>query len=237
MKKLAVKVVVCLFVLLSVGSYAYINDYYHADPINESALSSDENITVIQNKDRIDFVCKDAEYGLVFYPGGKVEFTAYSTLMKAFAQHGFTCVLLKMPVNLAVLNKNAADGVIEEYPEIKHWYIGGHSLGGAMASSYVAENLNQYDGLILLGAYSTANLRDSNLQVFLFYGENDGVMNRDNYEKNRSNLPVNTLETVIAGGNHSGFGDYGHQKKDGELTIDSQKQKEIVADIVISEIH
>ncbi|MBQ3182303.1 MAG: alpha/beta hydrolase, partial [Clostridia bacterium] len=36
--------------------------------------------------------------------------------------------------------------------------IGGHSLGGAMAASYLAETEEKYDGLILLAAYTTADL-------------------------------------------------------------------------------
>lgn len=43
-----------------------------------------------------------------------------------------------MPFNLAVLDSSAADGVINEFTNIQNWYIGGHSLGGAMAASYTA---------------------------------------------------------------------------------------------------
>ena len=79
--------------------------------------------------------------GFIFYPGGKVEYTAYAPLM---------CVLLKMPLNLAVLDVNAADSVFDMFPEISSWYIGGHSLGGSMAASYALENTDKLEGLVLL---------------------------------------------------------------------------------------
>ena len=44
------------------------------------------------------------------------------------------CVLVKMPCNLAVLDRNAADSIPERFSEVTDWYIGGHSLGGAMAA-------------------------------------------------------------------------------------------------------
>lgn len=76
-----------------------------------------------------------AKAGLLFYLGGKVEYTAYSPLMRACAEQGILCVLVKMPCNLAILDMNAADGIAVQYPEIEDWYIGGHSLGGAMADA------------------------------------------------------------------------------------------------------
>ena len=47
-------------------------------------------------------------------------------------------------LNLAVLDLNAAKGIPEQYPQIKHWYIGGHSLGGSMAASHAANNTSAY---------------------------------------------------------------------------------------------
>jgi len=91
---------------------------------------------------------------LIFYPGAKVEAVSYLPLLeKIRSSAGITCILVKMPLNLAFLNENAADSVIGQYPDIKTWYIGGHSLEGAMASSYASKNQDRVSGLILLGAY------------------------------------------------------------------------------------
>jgi hypothetical protein len=41
--------------------------------------------------------------------------------------------ILTMPLNLAVLTPDAADAIIASHPIIDRWFVGGHSLGGAMS--------------------------------------------------------------------------------------------------------
>lgn len=141
--------------------------------------------------------------GLIFYPGGKVQYEAYAPLMEACAEQGLLCVLLHMPGNLAVLDVNAAEGIPEEYSHIESWYMSGHSLGGSMAASYLSRHPDDFEGLILLAAYSTADLKDSGLSVLSVYGSEDGVMNRNSYETYRENLPADFTEFIIPGGCHA----------------------------------
>lgn len=101
-----------------------------------------------------------------------------------------------MPCNLAVLDMNAANGIQEEFPDIHNWYIGGHSLGGAMAASYVAKHTSEYKGLVLLGAYSTKDISSSGLKVLSVYGSEDKVLNKDKYESNKTNLPQDYKEFI-----------------------------------------
>ena len=129
-----------------------------------------------------------------------------------------------MPFNLAVLDINAADGIQEQHPEIEKWYIGGHSLGGSMAASYLANHIDDYDGLILLGSYSTADLSKTGLDVLSVYGSEDKVMNRVKYDENKSNLPSDLIEVVIEGGCHAYFGMYVAQEVDGKPTISNEEQ-------------
>ena len=58
-----------------------------------------------------------------------------------------------MPLNLAVLNPGAAQDVIDAYPAIESWVIGGHSLGGAMAAAFADDHPGIVDGLVLLAAF------------------------------------------------------------------------------------
>ena len=51
---------------------------------------------------------------------------------------------------------------------------------------------------------TTADLTDSGLRVYAAYGSEDGVLNREKYEADRTNLPQDTTETVIDGGCHAG---------------------------------
>lgn len=119
---------------------------------------------------------------------------------------------------------NAADGIAEQYPEIENWYIDGHSLGGAMAAAYAAEHSSDFDGLLLLAAYSTKNLGDSRLTVLSVYGSEDHVLNLEKYEKYRTSLHTDTVEAVMDGGCHAGFGNYGSQKGDGIPMITHEEQ-------------
>lgn len=134
------------------------------------------------------------------------------------------CVLIRMPCNLAVFNVNGADGIREQFPDIERWYIGGHSLGGAMAASYAAGHSDELDGLVLLAAYSPQDLTGSGLAVLSVYGSEDGVLDMGKYEQYRSNLPAGASEVVIDGGCHAGFGRYGTQDGDGTPAISSDEQ-------------
>ncbi len=211
--------------LVYVGFAVSVGDYYRADETAVQAMAVSDGITVRKTDgDDLVFAPPDSKVGLIFYPGGKVEYTAYAPLMRACAERGILCVLVKMPCNLAVLDMNAADGITEQYPDIGAWYIGGHSLGGAMAAAYAVGHSGELDGLILLAAYSTKDLNDSGLEVLSVYGSEDRVLNREKYEGYRVNLPSRAVEIVIDGGCHAGFGSYGPQEGDGTPTITSDEQ-------------
>ena len=216
--------------------YSYIQDYYRASESAQEILEQDaaeDGITVTEADGQITFAPENPVAGFIFYPGGKVEYTAYAPLLYELAKNDIFCVLVHMPANLAVLDQNAAKGIPEAYPEISTWYIGGHSLGGAMAASYVSKHTDEYAGLFLLAAYSTADLSESNLSVTCIYGANDGVMNREKYEKYKANLPeASTQEIVIDGGIHSYFGDYGLQDGDGTPEISRAEQVETTVDFM-----
>ena len=223
--RLILSVCLALLLVIGIGGYAYVSDYYHADETALEAMAyQTDRVQAEQDGDVIWFVPEEPTAGLIFYPGGKVEHTAYAPLLHACAENGILCALVRMPGNLAVLDANAADGLQEAYPEIITWYIAGHSLGGAMAATYAAAHPEDFDGLILLAAYSTKDLTGTALRVLSVYGSADSVMNRESYEKNRSNLPADTTEVVLDGGCHAQFGSYGPQDGDGVPTISGEEQ-------------
>lgn len=219
-----------LLLLLAVICGIYVGDYYRMTESAAAALASDEDVTVSYDHHQTVFLPDDPKAGFIFYPGGKIEYTAYSMLLRELAENGVLCVAVKMPGNLAVFAPNAADGISEQFPEIERWYIGGHSLGGAMAASYAAKNADALEGLALLAAYSTADLTGSGLEVISLYGSEDRVLNMEKYEEYRSNLPADTTEVVIEGGCHAWFGSYGAQEGDGLPTIAQEEQIAITAE-------
>ena len=203
----------------------YLGDYYRADEGAIAVFAPEDNVSVSTiDGGNVVFEPQNATVGFIFYPGGKVEANAYQPLMAELAREGVLCVLVEMPFNLAVFDINAADGIQGQYPEIEDWYIGGHSLGGSMAASYLADHVDEYEGLILLGSYSTADLSDADLDVLSIYGSEDNVLNREKYDENKSNLPDDFCEVVIEGGCHAYFGMYGAQDGDGTPTISNHEQ-------------
>lgn len=231
MKKAVMCGIAALLVICFALATGYVSDYYRADEAAAAAMAG-----AVEQKGMLCFGEEGAEAGLIFYPGGKVEHTAYAPLMNDLAARGVFCVLIDMPLNLAVLDMNAAEGIAQQYPAINRWYIGGHSLGGSMAAAYAAEHAEELEGLILLAAYSTADLSGAGIDVLSLYGSEDCVLNMQKYGEYRANLPSDLQEHVIEGGNHAGFGDYGPQDGDGVETISKAEQWRITADRIIQMI-
>ena len=102
-----------------------------------------------------------------------------------------------------------------------------------MAASYASDRADQLSGVILLGAYSTADLKATDLDVLSIYGSEDKVLNKMKYEDNLTNLPDDHKEIVIDGGCHAGFGMYGAQDGDGKPTITSEEQIKITAEEIV----
>ena len=223
--RIALAVLLAVVLICAAAFTVYVNIYYHGEPAAVQAMASDDTVSVYELRDGVTvFAPEEPLAGLIFYPGGKVEHTAYAPLLRACAERGMLCVLIRMPCNLAVFNVNGADGIREQFPDIEHWYLGGHSLGGAMAASYAASHAGELDGLVLLAAYSTQDLTGSGLVVLSVYGSEDGVLDMGKYEQYRSNLPAGASEVVIDGGCHAGFGRYGAQDGDGTPAISSYEQ-------------
>ena len=210
-----------------VGFNTYTADYYHAKDYELQTTEVSETDAYIAYGD------PQSETGLIFYPGAKVEEISYAPLMKQLAANGLDCYLVTMPGNLAIFGMNKATDVMTAY-KYKHWYIGGHSLGGAMAASYAADHADELDGLLLLAAYSTKDLSDSDLAVVSLVGSEDGVINRDKLAKYADNLPKDTtVDIQFAGGNHAYYGNYGEQDGDGKAGISREEEQATVVDAVV----
>ena len=183
-------IIIGLFFVLSAAFFIYVStDKYYADETALSAAVSDSKVTVAKENGKMIFTPKSYDYGLIFYPGAKVEYSSYAPLMLELAKKDILCVIVEMPFDLAIFDTDAADSVKEEFPQVRHWYVGGHSLGGYIASSYADKHRNELDGLILLAAYTTSDLSDSSLNVISIYGSNDKVLNMKKYKDSYSFLP------------------------------------------------
>jgi hypothetical protein len=186
------------------------------------ALQNDSAVTVSAGSWlRFSPLASNASTGFILYPGGRVDYRSYAPTAHAIAAEGFLCVIVSMPLNLAVFGVNRASEVIKAYPQISTWAIGGHSLGGTMAAQFAHDNPAQIQGLVLWAAYpaSGTNLTEQTLRVTTIHGANDGLVASTRIESSLNLLPPHTVRVEIAGGNHAQFGWYGEQPGDNTATI------------------
>ncbi|OHR65727.1 hypothetical protein HMPREF3291_02100 [Bacillus sp. HMSC76G11] len=179
-------------------------------------------------------VNQKTETSIIFYPGAKVEPEAYAYLAEQLAQRGYTVAISKMPFNLAIAGINKADKVINEHRDIKKWYIGGHSLGGASASIYAYNHQDTIKGLFLLAAYpaDSSDFSGTDFPILTIYAEKDGLTTLADIQEKKHLLSEDTFFYRIKDGNHAQFGIYGEQKGDKKADINVFIQQ----DLVVNEI-
>jgi dienelactone hydrolase len=192
-----------------------------------AALEAGDNVTV-KVGDFIVFQPTDVnpDTGFIFYPGGRVDYRSYAPALREIAAQGYLVVLVPAPLNLMVFDPNKAADVFPQFPQIEHWAVGGHSLGGAMAANYLYTHPDAAEGLVLWASYPADNndLSTSGLQVLSVYGTLD-MAGMEPFENSRALLPEITTWVVIQGGNHAQFGDYGPQPGDNTATISAADQQ------------
>ncbi|MHB9034242.1 MAG: alpha/beta family hydrolase, partial [Anaerolineae bacterium] len=197
-----------------------------------TALSGDAGVQVTRHGGWIIFTpaASPSERGLVFYPGGRIDPRAYAPAAHALAAKGILVVIVRMPLNLAVLAPNRAAQVMAAFPGIKQWVVGGHSLGGAMAAAFIFKHPGSAAGLLLWAAYPAGNasLAASSIPVLSISGSLDGLATPEKIEASRALLPADTQWLVIEGGDHAQFGYYGDQAGDNPATISRAEQQQTV---------
>lgn len=217
------KMIKIALVIIAAAALAYVvfylTDYNHTEKTATEYLNGtdDVNVTKIDNGLFLDGYGNDT--AVIFYPGAKVEYTAYLPMFTDLASKGIDCYLVEMPFNIALFGENEADSIIDSANHSRY-IMAGHSLGGVVASSYMAHT-GKGDGLILLAGYPTEKIDRPVLSV---YGSLDGNLNRKSYDEAK-HLMSNLTEFVIDGGNHAQFAYYGGQSGDNAAKITPENQQ------------
>jgi pimeloyl-ACP methyl ester carboxylesterase len=208
---------------------------YPARRVALSALESTNTVTITQDKWITFTPIEMVETGLIFFPGGLVEPTAYAPILHKIAGEGVLVIIVPMPLNLAILNPGAANVVIDTYPQISKWILAGHSLGGATAAIYAENNPTKIDAIALWDSYppNNADLSNNSISAISIFGTTNNFPNTDNFNDKRHLYPDDTLFVAIEGANHAQFGDYGPQKGDVVAAISLAEQHERVAEIML----
>jgi pimeloyl-ACP methyl ester carboxylesterase len=199
-----------------------------ADPRARLALDSDDLVQVGRG-DWIAFQPRDVDpvTGVVFYPGGKAEPVAYAPILRDLAARGFLVVLLPMPLNLALLAPERASEVMERFPGIRRWVIGGHGLGGLVACQFARRHPDRVAGLVLWASYPapSADLSEVPLPVLSIAGTADGFATPAKIEAARPLLPPTTRYLKIAGGDHWNFGDFQPGRNTSTISREEQQDR------------
>jgi len=200
-------------------------------PLQEAvaALEGDDQVRITQDSWLTFFPTGvSPDTGFIFYPGGRIDPQGYAPLMKVIASQGFLVVIPEMPINMAVFNSNIADDVIVFFPQINHWVIGGHSVGGTMAAQYSQKHPDEIDGLVIWASYpaDNADLSDYDIPVISIYGSLDPRVNDESISKRQHLLPDHTQYIRIQGGDHHQFGFYEINPEDNLATISRASQHE-----------
>lgn len=176
-----------------------------------AALESDAQVDVVQDPWLTSSpTIVDPQTGLIFYPGGRIDPRGYASLMHTLAAEGYLVVIPEMPINMAVFNPDIADEIIASFPGIKHWVIGGHSVGGTMAARYASIHLDVIEALVFWASYpaSSADLSRTDLAMVNIFGSHDPQVNDESIAGRKHLLPEDTVYVRIAGGDHHQFGSY-----------------------------
>jgi pimeloyl-ACP methyl ester carboxylesterase len=154
--------------------------------------------------------------GLVFIPGAKVDPLAYAAKLSGLVHDdGLTVVITRPTLNLAFFDLRPLSAFTDAAPEVKTWFVGGHSLGGVKACQLATDAA----GLVLFASYCANDLSSSGLPVLSIAGAEDGLSTPQKIADARHLLPADADLVEIAGASHASFGDYGPQPGDGTPTI------------------
>lgn len=213
---------------------------YHPLPEAMAAMAGSESVAVSETKTGIHFDPQTpSNLGFIFYPGANVKPAAYAPLMLQLAENGYTCIIAKFPLNLAILAANRADSLRASYgSSIDTWVISGHSLGGTMAARYIRnhEQDEELKGLALLAAYpaNSDDLSPFTMSVLSLYASEDGLSTPQKILNSQAILPPTTQFFEILGGNHAQFGWYGEQAGDNSASIDQETQQQIILEQLLT---
>ncbi|OIN67567.1 alpha/beta hydrolase [Exiguobacterium sp. KRL4] len=163
-----------------------------------------------------------SETGFIFYQGAKVDPAAYSYIGQQLAEKGHFVMIPKLPFNIALLNANEGLSIIDDHPDVKRWYLIGHSLGGSAAST-ILDDSPKIKGIIFLASYPIDTIDTPSLTV---YGGRDGVLPVKDIEASKEDVRSDATFHLIKDGNHANFGMYGKQKGDNSSPLSAKEQQD-----------
>ncbi|MBL8296724.1 MAG: dienelactone hydrolase family protein [Rhodanobacteraceae bacterium] len=224
------------FLLWAVISLAWLANSVRTQGVPEDVLRSAQNVRIVDESTTLQFqpTRRHDKTALIFICGAGIHPYAYAPLLRPIAETGYSVFIVELPFRFAPLAAHKDEAVnrvralIAAHPEMPHWVIAGHSLGGALAARLAQTDHGLNAAFVLIG---TTHPKDGDLStldapITKIYATTDGIAPVERVMATRSLLPKHTKWVEIRGGNHSQFGHYGHQLFDGKATITREAQQE-----------
>ena len=233
-------------IALMVGAVGWLACVWYSRPFSAeepalAAMASDDAVTVSESMTRIvlEPVGGAADRAVLFQPGAKVEARAYAAVLRPLAESGTRVVVVKQPLGIAFLSLGALDKVQSEYDGVTGWVVGGHSLGGTVASMQAdasdSDERAPVVGLLLYASYPGSDISQTlDAAVLSISGTNDGLATPEDITASEANLPQGASFHPIEGAIHSFFGDYGLQPGDGEPAIARDEARTLISNSSIA---
>lgn len=225
-RKIKIGIIIIIVLVIAYAAFTFLS-YNHAQDTATKYLNGTSEVSVVKIDNGLFVDGHGNDTAFIFYPGAKVEYTSYLPMLCDLASEGIDCYVVQMPFNFAIFGENEADSIINS-TNYSHYLLSGHSMGGYVASSYMAHS-GKGDGLVLFAAYPTEKIEKPVLSI---YGSDDGVLNFKTYNESKT-LIDDLTEVIIDGGNHAQFGYYGNQSGDNPSKISPEKQQNQSVDEIV----
>ncbi|MDW3646372.1 MAG: alpha/beta hydrolase [Bacteroidia bacterium] len=199
--------------------------------IEDKVFQSDEKVLVQETESMLSFLSTEAsDTEVIFYPGGMVNPISYAPLARKLAESGYSVHIIRMPWRMATKGYKQILDLFDLNDPEKKYVLGGHSQGAKMAAQFVYEHPSLMKGLYLLGTSHPRDIDMSEIEIpcVKLYAELDGQASVGEVMQNKELMPKGSEMIMIAGGNHSQFGNMGKLFMDDSPKIDRIEQQEIV---------
>lgn len=237
--RLALRTVVVVFALGGLALVAWLRPFSAEEPAL-AAMQSSSTVTVVETPTRIELnpTGSPNTTAVFFEPGAKVEARAYAAILRPLAEAGFTVVIAKQPVAIAFLSLSDFEATRSDFPDVNRWVVGGHSLGGVVASIQAdagdSNTAAPVVGLFLYASFPASDISTSlTARVLSVAAANDGLATPADVDAAKPSLPSDASYTVIPGAVHAFFADYGAQPGDGTPTVSHDLARQQIAEATL----
>jgi pimeloyl-ACP methyl ester carboxylesterase len=235
MKKLRtwILILVGIAALLGINYLFFSGTIYGLDDRVKTALQSDAKVEITFMEDGgwmvLTPLSQPPTTGLILYPEGRMDVQSYAPIGRQLAEAGYQVIFLSRRLD-RVLDQTEENqriaAVMDAFPQIEKWVVGGHTWSGSIAAIYALANPDKVAGIVLWAARldASSDLSDSGFPVLVVYGTRDDE-NTDMVANVTPFLPADTVWISIEGGNRVQFGDYGPMAADVGATISNEEQQ------------